>query len=437
MNIAVIGSGVSGLVAAHFLAREHHVEVFEKNDYIGGHTRTVEVEVAGQTYAIDTGFIVFNDKTYPNFRALMRSLGVTWRDTEMSFSVKDPASGLEYNGNNLNTLFAQRSNLLKPAFFRLLFGILKFNKEAKAALAAGEDLDTVTLADFLRRHDLPESVTQQYLLPMVAAIWSASLAEAEQFPLGFFLRFFENHGLLNVADRPQWHTINGGSSAYIPKLTAPFAKQIRLQSQITGVVRKAQQPGETDEQTSGNVVLHFADGHTEAFDEVIFACHSDEALALIKDPTPLEEQILGAIPYQSNQVVLHTDETLLPKAKRAWASWNYLLHSGAGAKERPSSVTYDMNILQGIEAPVTFCVTLNNTAAIARDKILGEYSYSHPVYSVASLAARSRRNEICGHAHSHFVGAYWYNGFHEDGVRSALDVVRRFGIQPQLDNVSE
>ncbi|RUO65380.1 Predicted NAD/FAD-binding protein [Pseudidiomarina planktonica] len=421
MKIAVVGSGVSGLVSAYMLSAKHDVYVFEKNDYIGGHTATNEVEVAGKIYRVDTGFIVFNDKTYPNFRALMRELKVSWRDTEMSFSVTDPVSGLEYNGHNLNTLFAQRRNFFKPSFYRLVNGILKFNKEAKAALARGEDLDDVTLGEFLQQHNLPASVVRQYLLPMVAAIWSASLAEAEQFPLGFFLRFFENHGLLNVADRPQWATICGGSNSYIPPLIEPFKHNIQLNSQIERVERK---PSD-----QGNVCLTFASGQQQWFDEVIMACHSDEALALLADSSNLEQEILGAIPYQDNDVVLHTDKSLLPNRQLAWASWNYLLNDGAEVTTRPSSVTYNMNILQGIEAPEVFCVTLNNTSAIDADKILRRFTYGHPVYSVASLAARKRRGEICGQQHTHFCGAYWYNGFHEDGVRSALDVAKALGCE--------
>lgn len=421
MKIAVIGSGVSGLVSAYMLSRKHDVYVFEKNDYIGGHTATNDVEVGGKKYRVDTGFIVFNDKTYPNFRALMRQLGIPWRDTEMSFSVTDPVTGLEYNGHNLNTLFAQRRNFFKPSFYRLVNGILKFNKEAKAALARGDDLDDVTLGEFLQEHNLPTSVVRQYLLPMVAAIWSASLAEAEQFPLGFFLRFFENHGLLNVADRPQWATICGGSSSYIPALTAPFKDRIQLNSDIQHIERKSG--------PQGNVCLTFTNGESQWFDEVILACHSDQALALLADSSAAEQAILGGIPYQNNDVVLHTDESLLPKRPRAWASWNYLLTDGAQVTTRPSSVTYNMNILQGIKAPEVFCVTLNNTSAIDPDKILRRFTYAHPVYSVQSLAARKRRHEICGQQHTHFCGAYWYNGFHEDGVRSALDVAKVLGCE--------
>lgn len=416
MKIAIIGSGIAGLTSAYLLHKHHDIRVFEKNDYIGGHTRTVAVELQGQTYAVDTGFIVFNDRTYPNFRALMREIGVHWQDTEMSFSVRDPDTGLEYNGHNLNTLFAQRKNVFSPRFYQLIRGILRFNKAAKKAHDSGQNLDDVTLGEFLRAQQISPLVSEFYLLPMVAAIWSASLQEAEAFPLGFFLRFFQNHGLLNVADRPQWATIDGGSSAYIEPLTAGFSDRIHCNTSIQSVRRE-----------DNHVVIEFTDSPTEVFDEVIFACHSDEALALLADATAAEQQILGAIPYQMNEVVLHTDVRLLPRNKRAWASWNYLLHNDDAARTRPSSVSYNMNILQRIKAPEVFCVTLNNTSAIQPDKVLGVYHYAHPVYSVESMRARAQRAEICGHNHTHFTGAYWYNGFHEDGVRSAVDVANRLG----------
>ncbi|RUO62260.1 NAD(P)/FAD-dependent oxidoreductase [Pseudidiomarina insulisalsae] len=421
MKIAVVGSGIAGMTCAHLLSEQHDVELFEVNDYLGGHTCTVDVGLQGKTYQVDTGFIVFNDRTYPHFRALMRKIGVAWRDTEMSFSVRDPASGLEYNGHSLNTLFAQRKNLFKPSFYRLLNGILQFNKRAKAAHAQLDTRMNQTLGEFLEEQDLPQQVADYYLLPMVAAIWSASIDDAADFPLDFFLRFFENHGLLNVADRPQWATIKGGSSAYIEPLVGHLGDAIHLNSNIRAVHR--QLVGR-----KGAVTLEFADGELRDFDEVILACHSDQALKLLASPSAREKEILGGIPYQDNEVVLHTDIRLLPRERRAWASWNYLLHQGEKARQRPSSVTYNMNILQGIEAPETFCVTLNNTDAIQPDRILRRFTYAHPVYSLASMQLRGRRAEICGQQHTHFCGAYWYNGFHEDGVRSAIDVIRRLGV---------
>ncbi|MFC0444971.1 NAD(P)/FAD-dependent oxidoreductase [Pseudidiomarina halophila] len=424
MRIAVLGSGIAGMTAAHFLHDQHDVQLYEKNDYIGGHTHTVDVEVQGRSFAVDTGFIVFNDRTYPNFRALMRKVGVSWRDTEMSFSVRDPASGLEYNGNSINTLFAQRKNLLRPSFYRLINGILKFNKQAKAAHRQLDGPVNQTLGEFLRAQQLPRDVADYYLLPMVAAIWSASIDEAADFPLDFFLRFFENHGLLNVADRPQWATVCGGSSAYIEPLIGDLINsgRVHLQADIKAVHRQLHG-------RDGAVTLEFGSGEMRDFDEIIIATHSDQALALLAQPSAAEQQVLAAIPYQDNDVVLHTDIRLLPREPRAWASWNYLLHSSEDARQRPSSVTYNMNILQGLEAPETFCVTLNNTAAIHPDRILKRFTYAHPVYSLASMQARAERDTICGQQHTHYCGAYWYNGFHEDGVRSALDVVRRLGVE--------
>ncbi|WP_194755546.1 NAD(P)/FAD-dependent oxidoreductase [Aliidiomarina indica] len=420
MKIAVIGGGIAGITAAHLLSQKHEVFLFEKNSYIGGHTATVDVEVQGKNLAIDTGFIVFNDRTYPHFKALLRANNVPWKDTEMSFSVQNPNTGLEYNGHSLWTLFAQKRNLVKPSFYRMLLDIVRFNKAAKRAFEerGGRALEQVTLGDFVRELNLGEAFSHNYLYPMCAAIWSASLREAAEFPLQFFLRFFMNHGLLNVSDRPQWHVIEGGSRSYIPALTAPFADRIRLNANIQHVLR-----------SDTAVTIVFSDGREESFDEVVFACHSDQALALLADPSAEERDILGGIPYQANEVVLHTDRSQLPKRRSAWASWNYLLPKNKSGETKPATVTYNMNILQGLQHPSeTFCVTLNNTHAINPDCILRTFSYAHPVYSIDSFAKRKRRQEICGHRRTHFCGAYWYSGFHEDGVRSAVDVAHRFGI---------
>ncbi|RUO22305.1 FAD-dependent oxidoreductase [Aliidiomarina iranensis] len=429
MKIAVIGSGIAGMTAANLLSEQHDVWVFEKNNYIGGHTATVDVEVAGEAFAIDTGFIVFNDRTYPNFRALLRKHGVAWQDTQMSFSVQNPTTGLEYNGHNLRTMFAQKRNYLRPSFYKMLFDIVKFNKAAKNALTerSETELANLTLAEFVEELNLGNEFSTNYLYPMCAAIWSASLKEASAFPLSFFLRFFLNHGLLDVANRPQWHVIKGGSRSYIPALTKPFADKITLNADVVSVRR--------DE---NGVDIGFADGDTQRFDEVIMACHSDQALALLSDPSAEEQSILGGIPYQKNDVVLHTDIKQLPKRRAAWASWNYLLPKlDITGIQKPATVTYNMNILQGLtDATETFCVTLNNTAAIDPNKILRQFTYDHPVYSVDSFKQRARRLEICGKNRTHFCGAYWYSGFHEDGVRSAVDVAERFGVaRPERDPV--
>lgn len=421
MKIAVVGSGISGLTSAYLLSKSHDIEVFESNSYVGGHTATVDVD----GLAIDTGFIVFNDRTYPRFRHLMRETGITWKDTEMSFSVHNPDTGLEYNGHTLGTMFAQKRNLLRPSFYRMLNDIVRFNKAAKAKLAQeGTALDEQTLDSFVAELGVGKLFRENYLYPMCAAIWSASLSEAAKFPLGFFLRFFMNHGLLNVTDRPQWAVINGGSRSYIPALTAPYADSIHLNTPVQKVWRRDNQ-----------IHLQLAEGETRIFDEVVFACHSDQALALLGDPSAEEKSILGAIPYQANEVVLHKDESLLPKRKAAWASWNYLLPQGADKANQLSSVTYNMNILQGLPGTTTYCVTLNNTSAIATDKILRTFIYDHPVYSLESMAARRRRHEICGKRHTHFCGAYWYSGFHEDGVHSAFDIAERFDLKPDVQEL--
>jgi uncharacterized protein len=417
LNIAIVGSGISGLTCAHLLKDRHQVTLFEQNDTLGGHTATKDVLVDGRSYAIDTGFIVFNDRTYPRFEKLLARIGMPRQNTEMSFSVKNLASGLEYNGHTLNTLFAQRRNLLNPRFYQFLGEIVRFNRRCKVLL---RDVvpDHLTVGQFLHAEGFSERLAQNYLLPMGAAIWSTSLDEFLHFPLDFFLRFFSNHGLLNLVDRPQWHVIPGGSRSYIAPLLADIApERIRLNAGVARVRRTAE-----------GVTLETIDDHIERFDQVILACHSDQALALLVEPTEQERSILGAISYQMNEVVLHTDSSLMPKRRLAWASWNYLLTGTTGESARPASVTYCMNILQGIQSDIPFLVTLNPVQAIDEAKVLGRFRYAHPSYTLASMAARKRRDDICGVDRVHFCGAYWFNGFHEDGVHSAIDVCHRFGI---------
>ncbi|WP_273823973.1 NAD(P)/FAD-dependent oxidoreductase [Pseudomonas asplenii] len=410
MKIALIGSGISGLTCAYLLNRQHSITLFEAAEWIGGHTHTVEVTVNGQRHAIDTGFIVFNDWTYPNFIRLLGQLGVGHKPTEMSFSVHDPASGLEYNGNNLNSLFAQRSNLLSPGFWGMLRDILRFNRQALADLEQQRIAADTTLGAYLRDGRYGERFIQHYIVPMGAAIWSMSLADMLGFPLQFFVRFFSNHGLLSVNDRPQWRVIEGGSSSYVAPLTAGFRQNIRLNCPVTRVER--------DEQ---GVVIHSAAG-SERFDKVVFACHSDQALRLLAEPSEAERQILGALPYAANEVVLHTDTRLLPQRPLAWASWNYRLGG-----QRQAAVTYNMNILQGLVSDTTFCVSLNQTADIDPRKVLARYTYAHPQYNLAAIAAQQRWEELYGDRHTYYCGAYWANGFHEDGVNSALRVAGAFG----------
>ena len=412
MRIAIIGSGIAGLTNAYLLNRNHAITLFEAGDWVGGHTHTVDIEVDGRPYAIDTGFIVFNDWTYPNFIRLLEQLGVGYKATEMSFSVTDPRSGVEYNGHTLNSLFAQRSNLLSPKFFGMLRDILRFNREALDDLQQ-QRIDAVTsLGDYLKQRGYGERFIQHYIVPMGAAIWSMSLADMLGFPLQFFLCFFNNHGLLSVSNRPQWCVVEGGSRSYVAPLSASFQQHIRLNCPVLRVER--------DEH---GVTLHSAAGR-ESFDKVVFACHSDQALKLLTHPSPAEQEILGALPYADNDVVLHSDTRLLPKRPLAWASWNYRL---GGPVNQPAAVTYNMNILQGIHSDTTFCVSLNQTALIDPSKILARYRYAHPQYSLAGMAAQARWEELLGARHSYFCGAYWANGFHEDGVVSALRVARAFG----------
>lgn len=421
-RIAIVGSGIAGLTSAYLLSKKHDITLFEANDYIGGHTATKNVNVDGQQYAIDTGFIVYNDWTYPNFIKLMSRLNVQSQPTEMSFSVRNDSNGLEYNGNTINSLFAQRRNIFSPSFWRLVFDILKFNKVCKEAIAENEDTRHITLIQFIEKHNFSEKFVQNYILPMCAAIWSTSLEASANFPLSFFLKFFNNHGLLNVTNRPQWYTLIGGSSQYIRPLTAPFADRIHLNSPVTSVSK-----------TLSGFKLEAANIEYD-FDEVIFACHSDQALNILNvssfdDKTAHSlTKILGAIPYAMNEVVLHTDSSVLPQRKLAWASWNYRITGASDEKLAPAAVTYDMNILQRLKSDTTFCVTLNNTKAIRSESILGTYHYAHPQFSPEMVAAQEQRNLICGKDGLHFCGAYWYNGFHEDGVRSALDVCERFGV---------
>ncbi|MCU7650905.1 NAD(P)/FAD-dependent oxidoreductase [Pseudomonas piscis] len=414
MKIAIIGSGIAGLTCAYLLNRRHDIMVYEAGSWIGGHTHTVQVCLNGETQAVDTGFIVFNDWTYPHFIRLLGQIGVKFKATEMSFSVCDPATGLEYNGNNLNSLFAQRRNLLSPGFWGMLRDILSFNQHAQLDLQNQRITASTTLGDYLKSQGYGERFIQHYIVPMGSAIWSMSRGQMLGFPLQFFVRFFKNHGLLSVSNRPQWYVIEDGSSRYIEPLTASFRERIRLDCPVQRVER--------DEL---GVLIHSAAG-SERFDKVVFACHSDQALRLLASPSHAEQEILQALPYADNDVVLHTDTRLLPRRRLAWASWNYRLDASAG---KAAAVTYDMNILQGLQSSTTFCVSLNQSAAIDPSKVLARYTYAHPQYSLGAVAAQARWSELQGARHSFYCGAYWANGFHEDGVVSALRVAQAFGEQ--------
>ena len=419
MKIGIIGSGISGLSCAYYLHRDHEVHVFERAERIGGHTATVDVAMGGRRFAIDTGFIVFNDWTYPNFIALMDELGVSSKPTEMSFSLSDRDSGLEYAGSNFNTLFAQRSNLLSPRFLGMLRDIVRFNKEAIADLEAGTLSPDMSLGEYLQKGGYGRAFIDYYLVPMGAAIWSADVPVMLDFPLQFFVRFFRNHGLLSVRNRPQWRVIEGGSREYLKPLSDPFSRNIHTGANIEGV-RRLEKGAE----------IRLVGGQVETFDAVVFACHSDQALAMLDDASAVERDILGAIPYQNNEVTLHTDTRLLPRLERAWSSWNYQRRPDT---QRPT-LTYNMNILQGLSAPETFCVTLNDREAINPHKILGKFDYAHPVFTLPGMAAQERWGEINGGS-TWFCGAYSRNGFHEDGVHSALRVANGIGVSEKFARV--
>ena len=407
MRIAVIGSGISGMVAAARLHAHHEVTVFEAASYVGGHTNTRDVFWQGRHYAVDTGFIVFNDWTYPRFMALLDDLEVTYQDSNMSFSLRDERSGLEYNGTSLNSLFAQRTNALRPSFLRMLAEILRFNKQSRALLAGTDD--GLTLGDYLEANGYSRAFRDQYLVPMGKAIWSATEAGMLAFPARFFVEFFDQHGFLNVDHRPTWQAVKGGSREYMRKLAAPLAHRIEINTPVTGIRRDP-----------AGVTVRTARGGVERFDQVFIACHSDQALRILQDATPAEREVLGAFPYQRNEAVLHTDDRLLPRKKKARAAWNYhLLDDRVPGSRELAALTYDMNILQSLDAPVRFLVTLNRSHDIDPGKVIETIDYHHPVYMPAGVAAQRRRGEISGVNRTFYCGAYWRYGFHEDGVVSA------------------
>lgn len=409
MKIAIVGAGIAGSVAARELHRDHDVTVFEAGRHIGGHTHTHDVEMHGRHWQVDTGFIVFNDRTYPNFIALLDELGVASQESSMSFSVRDEAADLEYNGTSLNSLFAQRRNVLRPAFLSMVRDILRFNREAPLLLE--EPGGELPLGELLARSRYGRAFVDHYVVPMGAAIWSTDPASMLRFPARFFVRFLHNHGMLTVNDRPTWRTVRGGSARYVEKLTAPFRDRIHLATPVEQVRRI---PG---------AVLVKPRGHeAQRFDAVFLACHSDQALALLADPGNAEREVLGAIPYQANEAVLHTDARLMPRRRLAWAAWNYHVRPDGG----PVALTYNMNILQRLDAPQPFLVTLNHTDAIDPERIIRRVTYHHPLYTPASVAAQARHREIDGARATYYCGAWLRNGFHEDGVASALAAVRHF-----------
>jgi predicted NAD/FAD-binding protein len=411
VKVAVVGAGVSGLVVAHLLHPDHDVTVFEAADYAGGHTNTIRVDTPDQTHLVDTGFIVFNDRNYPNFERLLRRLGVPSQPSTMSFSVSDTTGGFEYSSHSLNGLFANRRNLTSPAFHRMLSDVARFQKAARELLVAGDE--QTSLRDWLEQQQFSRDFVERLIVPQVSAVWSADPSQLENFPAGFLAQFFDNHGMLSLSKRPRWKVVAGGSARYVEALSAGFADRIHLRARVRAITRGPD-----------HVRIAIADAEALRFDQVVLATHSDQALSLLADASPQEREILGAIRYQPNEAVLHTDERLLPRRHRAWASWNYHLH------DRPNghtTVTYHMNRLQSLRSRQQFCVSLNMGGHIDPAAILKRIQYAHPVYTPEGVSAQARVNEISGVQRTHFCGAYWGWGFHEDGVNSALRVASSFG----------
>lgn len=409
-RIAIVGAGISGLTAAWYLSEEHDVEVFEAGDYLGGHTCTVPVQRDHGHYAIDMGFIVFNDRTYPNYLALLDQLGLAGQPTSMGFAVSDQRNGLEYCGDGLGGVFARKRDWVSPTHWRFVREILRFNKEAIALLEDPEG--DMPLGEYLTRHGYSERFRRDYVLAMGGAIWSCSLAQMEAFPARFFIRFFDHHGLLSLTNRPQWFVVPGGSNQYVSRLVERCAATFHTATPVESVTRY---PGH---------VTVVAKGEARDFDQVIFACHSDQVLPLLNDADDDERHCLSRLGYQDNEVVLHTDTRLLPKRQRVWSSWNAMLMKDDTDRVQ---VTYNMNILQGIEAPETFCVTLNASDRIDPATILETRHFSHPLFTPETELAREQLLMTNGNNRTWFAGAWCRNGFHEDGVVSALDVVKALG----------
>ena len=411
MKLAVIGSGISGLVAAHLLCDDHQITLFEAGNYIGGHTNTIDVELDGEKQAVDTGFIVFNEMNYPNFSKLMNQLGVESQPTDMSFSVRCDSADLEYNGTSLNKLFIQRSNLLRPSFLKMVRDILRFGKTAPAIVSSAPD--TLTVEQYVKDERFSDSFLNYYLVPLGASLWSCPAESFLKFPIRFVVEFLHNHKMLQVNGRPIWRVIKGGSKNYIPKLTQKYADQIRLNTPVKAVRRFAD-----------HVELTLGNDERVSFDQVIFACHADTSLRILSDPSDVEKQLMQAFPYQKNQAILHTDTSVLPNRQKAWASWNYRINARSSDV---ATVTYNMNILQRLTSKNTFCVTLDSEEGIAASKIIKKIEYHHPIYTASRSAAWARHSEVISSNRTSFCGAYWGYGFHEDGVRSALAVAKAFG----------
>jgi predicted NAD/FAD-binding protein len=411
MNIAIIGTGISGLVAAYLLCRDHSITVFEANDYAGGHTHTVECEQAGIRFPVDTGFIVYNEENYPHFVTLLSRLGIPSDPSTMSFSVTCRNTGLEYRPSTLATLFADRKNLWDPAFWRMLAEILRFRRESGELLRGDER--TTTLGEYLVERGYSQFFIEKFLVPMGAAIWSADPERFRDFPAASFVRFFQNHGFLQITGQPQWRVVRGGSNRYVEAMIRPYRERIRLKTPVASIRRHAE-----------FVEVTPAGSSPERYDHVVVATHSDQALSLLADPSEAEREILSAIPYQENLVILHKDISVLPGRRKVWAAWNYMVPNDPGGR---AVVTYDMNILQGHRSSAEFLVTLNYEDGIRPSEIFRRMIFHHPVYTIEGIRAQKRRDAINGVNRTWYCGAYWGYGFHEDGVNSALEVCRHFG----------
>jgi len=413
MKIAIIGGGISGLTAAYLLHDEHDLTLFEANDYVGGHTHTHELEAEGRRWRVDSGFIVYNEKTYPNFIKLLRRLKVVSQKSSMGFSVKAPYKKLEYSGASLNALFAQRQNLFRPSFYVMIKDILRFNRLAQSKFEGL--VESMTIKEFLSQNKFSKHFIENYIIPMGAAIWSTAAEKTIEMPAVFYIRFFQNHGLLQIYNRPQWRVIKNGSKSYIEKIKVGFEKQIKLSTPVKKIIRYKDE-----------VEIFFGKSgeHSNKFDKVIIATHSDQALQMLEEPSAKEKEILGSLPYQENEALLHTDESILPRKKQTWSSWNYLLNEDS---KGPVALTYSMNILQSLTVRTQFLVTLNSSEKIDSNKILKKLIYQHPLFTVEGVRLQKEKHLINGKKNTFYCGAYWGNGFHEDGVVSALDVCKFFG----------
>ena len=411
-HVAVVGSGISGLSAAYYLSRRYRVTLFEANDYLGGHTHTHDIALDDGVYRVDTGFIVHNDRTYPNFSRLINELGCDWQPTEMSFSVKSKT--LEYNGHSLNTLFCQRKNLINPSFLRMVKDILRFNKQARQISSIDAKL---TVGEYLDKHRYSREFASQYLLPMAAAIWSTGSEPVSVFPVASLARFFDHHGLLDLKNRPQWRVMRGGSNAYVKPMQDAIS-DVRPGCAVVAIHRSPE---------SVSIVYHEGERQgRDEFDQVVIAAHSNQALKLLAVPSKAETDILSRMKYVSNSVKLHTDDTIMPKRRLAWASWNYLLD----ANNSEAALTYYMNRLQHLETDTPVLVTLNDGGLVADSQVIKEVQYEHPFYDHDMLASQQRWQEISGVNRTHYAGAYWRDGFHEDGIFSALRVCQHLGVEP-------